>query len=176
MKKLLLLLFTMVFVASANAADVKIGYIDMNRALNQSERGIKAVGMLEGMVQAKQSVIAEKENKIKELDMEIAKQSSILNPQALKEKQNEREKMMKNYQRMVQDSQDDVKKKQDEFMQEIITDIRVTVSEVAQEEGYTAIFEKFAAGLVYFVEEADLTEKVIKRFNEASKKAAPAKK
>ena len=176
MKKLFFLVFTMVFVASVHAADVKIGYIDMNRALNMSERGIKAVGILEGMVQAKQSVIAEKENKIKELDMEIAKQSSILNPQALKEKQNEREKMMKDYQRMVQDSQDEVKKKQDEFMQEIINDIRVTVSEIGQEEAYTAIFEKFAAGLVYFVEEEDLTEKVIKRFNEASKKAAPATK
>ena len=176
MKKLLFLVFTMVFASSVHAADVKIGYLDMNKALNLSERGIKAVGMLEGMVQAKQSVIAEKESKIKELDMEIAKQSSILNPQALKEKQNEREKMMKDYQRMVQDSQDEVKRKQDEFMQEIINDIRVTVSEIGQEEGYTAIFEKFAAGLVYFVEEADLTEKVISRFNESSKKAAPATK
>ena len=176
MKKLLFLIITMAFVASAHAADVKIGYIDMNKALNQSVRGIKAVGMLEGMVQAKQSVIAEKETKIKDLDMEIAKQSSILNPQALKGKQTEREKMMKDYQRMVQDSQDEVKRKQDEFMQEIINDIRVTVSEIGHEEGYTAIFEKFAAGLVYFVEEADLTEKVISRFNDASKKAAPVKK
>ena len=176
MKKILFLLLTMVFAVSAHAADVKIGYIDMNKALNQSGRGIKAVGMLEGMVQAKQSAIADKENKVKELDMEIAKQSSILNPQALKEKQNEREKMMKDYQRMVQDSQDEVKKKQDELMQAIINDIRVTVSEIGQEEGYTAIFEKFSAGLVYFVENADLTDKVLERFNEASIKAAPAKK
>jgi len=176
MKKIFFLVFTLVFVVSAHAADVKIGYIDMNKALNQSDRGMKAVGILEGMVQAKQSVIAEKESKVKELDMEIAKKSSILNPQALKEKQNEREKMMKDYKRMVQDSQDEVKTKQDEFMQEIINDIRMTVSEIGQEEGYTAIFEKFAAGLVYFVEEADITDKVIERFNEASKKAAPTKK
>lgn len=176
MKKILFLVFTLVFVVSAHAADVKIGYIDMNKALNQSNRGIKAVGILEEIVQAKQSVIAEKEDKIKELDMEIAKQSSILTPQALKEKQNEREKIMKDYQRMVQDFQDEVKKKQDEFMQEIINDIRVTVSEIGQEEGYSAIFEKFSAGLIYFVEEGDLTDKVIERFNEASEKAAPAKK
>ena len=48
MKKILFLLLTMVFAVSAHAADVKIGYIDMNKALNQSGRGIKAVGMLEG--------------------------------------------------------------------------------------------------------------------------------
>ncbi len=66
MKKILFLVFTLVFAVSAHAADTKIGYIDMNKALNQSDRGIKAVGMLEGMVQAKQSVIAEKESKIKE--------------------------------------------------------------------------------------------------------------
>ncbi len=169
MKKIILLVFILGFVASAHAADIKIGYIDMNRALNQSERGIKAVGILEGIVQAKQSAIAEKENKIKELDMEIAKQSSILNPQALKEKQNEREKMMKDYQRMVQDSQDEVKKKQDEFMQTIINDIRKTVSIIGQEDGYTAIFEKFSSGLVYFVDNADITDKVLERFNQASK-------
>ncbi len=176
MKKIFFLVVTLLFVASTHAADVKIGYIDMNKALNQSERGMKAVGILEGMVEAKQSVIAEKESKIKDLDMEIAKQSSILNPQALKEKQSEREKMMKEYQRMVQDSQDEVKKKQDEFMQEIINDIRVTVSEVGREKGYTAIFEKFSAGLIYFLEEEDLTEEVIARFNKVSTKAAPAKK
>ncbi|UCH81709.1 MAG: OmpH family outer membrane protein [Nitrospiraceae bacterium] len=176
MKKLLITAITMFFAVSAHAADVKIGYVDMNRALNESDRGIKAVGVLEGIVQAKQSVIAEKENKIKELDMEIAKQSSVLNPQALKDKKNEREKLTKEYQRMVQDSQDEVKKKQDEFMNDIINDIRVTVSDIARERGYTAIFEKFSAGLVYFSEKEDLTDLVIKQFNTVTKKEAPASK
>lgn len=174
MKKILVILCSLVFAASAYGAELKIVYVDMNKALNESNRGLKAVGVLEGMVQAKQSAIVERENKIKELDMEIAKQSSILNPQALKDKQEEREKMMKDYQRMVQDSQDEVKKKQDEFMQDIISDIRVTVSEMAREEGYTAVFEKHSAGLVYFIEEADITEQVIERFNKSSQKAAPA--
>ncbi len=176
MKKVFFIAITLFFVVSAHAADVKIGFVDMNRALNESDRGIKAVGVLEGMVQAKQSAIADKESKIKELDMEIAKQSSVLNPQAIKEKQNERDKLTKQYQRMVQDSQDEVKKKQDEFMSEIVNDIRLTVSDIAREKGYTAIFEKFSAGLVYFAEKEDLTDLVIKKFNSASKKAAPAKK
>jgi outer membrane protein len=176
MKKILFLLVTLTFAVCAHAADTKIAYLDMNRALNESDRGIKAVGILEGMVQAKQSIITEKENKIKEMDMDIAKQSSVLNQDALKEKKDERDKLAKEYQRMVQDSQDDVKKKQDEFMQEIIKDIRKTVSEIGQEEGYTAIFEKYSSGLVYFVEEADITDQVIKRFNEETKNAKPAKK
>lgn len=170
MKKLILITFISLIAWSAHAAEFKIGYVDLNKALNESEEGKKAVKILEDMVQSKQSVIAEKESEIKKLDEEIAKQASILNPDAIKDKQDKRDRLMRNYQRMVKDSQDDIQKKRNEFMEDIINQLRETVARIGKEEGYSIIFERVASGILYIPEELDLTNKLIKQFNKESKK------
>jgi outer membrane protein len=117
--------------------------VDLNKALNESNKGESAVKLLEEMVKAKQTFINGKEEEIKKLDTEIANQTSILTRDALKGKQEKREKLMRDYQRMVKDSQEEIQKKRNEFMEGIIKDIP---------------------------EEVDLTDELIKMFNNESKK------
>ena len=126
--------------------------------------------ILEDMVKKKQSSIVEKEKELKSLDDEIAKQSSILNPDAIKEKQAKREKLMRNYQRMVKDSQDEVQQKRNDFMEAIVKDLRQTVVRLGKEKGYSIIFERVASGILFIPEEADVTDTLIEEFNKESKK------
>jgi outer membrane protein len=171
MKKLLIIAIITLFAfgARVDAAEMKIGYVDLNKALNKSTKGEKAITLLEDMVKSKQTVIIEKEKELKRIDEEIAKQASILNPDAIKEKHATREKLMRDYQRMVKDSQDDVQKKRNDFMENIVNDLRKTVAAIGKEEGYTIIFERVASGILYIPEDTDLTDKLIKKFNDASK-------
>jgi len=176
MKKLMLFLIPCLMLASIiHARELKIGYVDMNRALNECDEGKKAIAILEKMVKEKQEIIRKKEEEIKKLDEEISRQSSILNPDALREKQDERERLMRDYRRMVKDSQEEVEKKRQDFMEKILKQLRETAQQIGKEEGYTIIFEKVASGIVYIPKEFDLTDKLIKRFNEISKKKASAK-
>ena len=170
MKKLVFLTIIMFFSFNASAAEFKIGYVDLNRALNESAKGKEAVTILEDMVKKKQSSIVEKEKELKSLDDEIAKQSSILNPDAIKEKQAKREKLMRNYQRMVKDSQDEVQQKRNDFMEAIVKDLRQTVVRLGKEKGYSIIFERVASGILFIPEEADVTDTLIEEFNKESKK------
>jgi outer membrane protein len=94
MKKILLTLVVSLFAFSAFAAELtRIAVVDLNKALNESDAGKDAVSMLEDMVKTKQVTINEKGEQIKKIEEELAKQSSILTPEAIKEKKDARLKV-----------------------------------------------------------------------------------
>ncbi|MBI5057495.1 MAG: OmpH family outer membrane protein [Nitrospirae bacterium] len=177
MKKIFLMIFALLFavVCSAQAAETKVGYVDLNKALNESEEGKKAVKLLEEFFKSKQSVIEDKRKEIARLDEEMAKQSSILNPDAIKSKREERDRIARDFQRTVKDSEDELEKKRADFMERIVKDLSEVVNKIGEEEGYTVIFDKVQSGIMFIPAKLDLTDKLIKRFNEVSK-SKPAQK
>ena len=69
----------------------------------------------------------------------------------------------------MQDSQEEVKKKENELTAEILKDLRRIIYEIAKEENYTIVFEK-AEGLILYADKTiDLTDKVIQRYNKEIK-------
>jgi outer membrane protein len=158
-----------VFALRVQAADMKIGYVDLNKALNESDAGKKAVKALEEIFKAKQAVIDEKQQELRKLEEELAKQASILNPDALKGKRDDFEKLKKEFQRMIKDSEEEVEKKRADYMDRIIKELGQTIRKIGEEEGYAVIFEKNEAGMIYSSEKMDLTDKIINKYNEASK-------
>jgi outer membrane protein len=154
---------------SAHAAEMKIGYVDLNKALNESEEGKKAVKILEDLFKSKQAVLDEKRMELNKLNEELQKQSSILNQDVMKGKQEERDKLGREFQRMVKDAEDEVEKKRADFMDRILKDLTEIIKKTGADEGYTIIFERVQSGIMYIPEKLDLTDKVIKKYNEASK-------
>lgn len=171
MKKAVFIMIGLLFLFafSAQAADMKIGYVDLNKALNESDAGKKAVKTLEEMFKAKQVVIDEKQQELRKLEEELAKQASILNPDALKGKREDFERLKRDFQRMIKDSEEEVEKKRADFMDRIIKELGEIIRKTGEEEGYAVIFEKNEAGMIYSSEKMDLTDKIIKKYNEASK-------
>lgn len=167
-KAVLLIIIVLLFAFSVQAADLKIGYVDLNKALNESDEGKKAVKTLEEIFKGKQAVIDEKQKEIRKLDEELAKQASILNPDALKEKREDFERLKRDFQRMIKDSEEEVEKKRADFMDRIIKALGETIKKLGEEEGFTVILEKNEAGIIYAPEKLNLTGNVIKRYNEAS--------
>lgn len=173
-----ILFFTIVlsfFAFYAHGAEVKIAYVDLNKALNESQQGKEAIKALEDMVKSKQVAIDKRGDEIKKLEEEMGKQASILTPESIKGTQNEHEKMLKEYQRMVQDNQAEIQKKQSEFMQRIISDLRNLIVNIGEEENYTAIFEVVEGGILYMPKASDITQKIIIKFNETYKSAGSKK-
>ena len=164
-----LLIFSCAFAYNANADELKFGFIDLNRALNESNAGKKAVTALESLVNFKQKFIAEKDDEINKLKAEITSQAAILTSEAMQQKKEQHDKLMKTFQRMVQDSKDEIEKRQSEFMKEILMDLRKLIVEFGKDEGYVAIFERLESGLLYMPGSTDLTETIIERFNKSSK-------
>ena len=167
---LVILLITGSSGLAAEIITVKIGHVDLVRALNESESGKKAKADLEFMIKSKQSTIDEKGKAIERAKADIEKQASVLSQDARKTKEEELESLLRDYQRLVADSQKEVKKKEGELTGDIIKELRGIVQKIGQEEGYTLILESAEGQILYAAKEIDLTETVIRKFNESRSK------
>jgi outer membrane protein len=154
--------------ASLLAADtVKIGIIDVQKVLNESEAGKKAKSDLEALIKTKQSTIDEKGRAIEKLKSDIEKQSSVLSAEARKNKEDELEKLLREYQRIVQDSQGEIKKKEAEFTDSILREIRELIEKTGEEEGYTLVIEK---GMVLYSNKGmDISDAILKKYDALKK-------
>ena len=154
-------------VASFAADAIKFGAIDVQKILNESEAGKKAKSDLESLIKSKQSTIDEKGKAIEKLKADIEKQASVLSADARKTKEDELEKSIREYQRIVQDSQSEIKKKEAELTDVILKDTRELIEKTGEEEGYMLIIEK---GMVLYSSKGiDLTDIVLKRYDESKK-------
>ena len=178
MKKIVLMgiagLYFMFLAASpvfAADASLKIGLVDLFRAVNESDQGKRAKSELEAIIKGKQESLEEKGKAIEKLKGELDKQAGVLSAEAKKGKEEEMERLTREYQRTVADSQNDIRKKEGELTGRIVKDLRDIVLSIAQEDKYTLILEK-AEGLVLFADKSlDITDSVIKRFDEAKSKS-----
>ncbi len=146
---------------------VKVGAIDIQKVLNESESGKKAKSDLEGLIKSRQSAIDEKGKNIEKLKTDMEKQASVLSADARKSKEEELEKALREYQRIVQDSQTEIKKKEAELTDTILREIRDLVEKTAEEEGYTLVIEK---GMVlYSSKGVDITDTILKKYDALKK-------
>jgi outer membrane protein len=165
------LAFSMVLVvfcllpAFTHAAEVvKFGAVDVQKVLNESDAGKKAKSDLESLIKSKQTVIDEKGKAIEKLKNDLDKQASVLSPDARKNKEDELEKHVREYQRLVQDSQADVKKKESELTENLLKEIQDMIQKIGEDEGYTMIFER--GMVIYSNKGIDLTDSVLKKFDD----------
>lgn len=172
MKKVIFVLLITVLCAGSAFADntFKIAIVDLARALNESDSGKKAKTELEGLVKSKQTEIDRRGREIEELRINLEKQASVLSQDARKSKEDELERMIREYQRLVSDSQADIKKKEKELTDDILKDLRALVEKIGEEEGYGLIFEDAEGLILHAKKELDLTERIIKQFNESRAK------
>lgn len=166
---LLILIALFVSVQPLSAEDLKIGFVDLIKALNESDSGKKAKADLEFLIKSIQTKVDEKGKTIEKLRGELEKQSSVLSEESRRAKEAELERLLRDYQRLVTDSQNDVKKREGEFTANIIKELRKIIKKIGEERGYTIILEN-TDGVVLFAEKTlDLTDEVLKRYNESGK-------
>lgn len=167
---LVLLVF---LTSSAMAADMplKVGLIDLNKAVNESEQGKKAKVELETFIKGKQASLDEIGRKVESLKNELDKQGDAISDGSKKSKEDELARLSRDYQRMAGDSQVEVRKKESELTQAIIAQLRNVIKVVSEEDKYTLILEDNET-LVLFEDKAlDITDKIIRKFDESQQKS-----
>ncbi|GBD95292.1 MAG TPA: OmpH family outer membrane protein [Nitrospirae bacterium] len=169
MKKIIFFIIISLLACSVQAAEVKIGYVDLRKIVMESDQGKEAIKTLDSIEKAKNAIIREKIREIKKLEEELTKQAAILTPETIEKKKAEHENLMEEYQKMRRDSEKDLQKNEAELIQKIVLDVKKLLAGLAQKEGYIAVLDK--AGVIYMPDESDLTERVLKMFNEAGKPA-----
>jgi outer membrane protein len=165
---------TLMLGASAAHADdsVKIGTVDMQRALQTVDAGKKAKAQLEKDFNAKKHELQGEETSIKKMGEEFKKQAAVMNEDARAKKQAEIQERIMKFQENTARSQADIQQKERELTQPIITKLRTVIADLAKSRGYTVVLEKSENVVLYSLDKDDLTADVVASYNKANKTQA----
>lgn len=168
MKKVLVLCFILVMSSYAFSAEqVNIGFVDLQRALNESEPGKKAKAELEALIIKRQGWIDEKINAKERFKEELQKQAVVLSDEELSKRQDELERMEREIDRMIEDSTAELQKKQREEELAILKELDAIITELGEKENLAVILPSEV--VLYSRDGMDVTDLLIKRYNELKK-------
>jgi outer membrane protein len=157
-----------VAAASAQASTdtaVKIGIVDMQKAIQGVESGKKARSQLEKDFNSRKAELQKEEASIKKMGEEFRKQSLVLNEEARAKKQQELQERVMKFQELTARSQQEIAQKEQELTMPIIGRLRGIIGDLAKNKGYSVILEKNENTVLFSLDKDDLTEEVIKLFN-----------
>jgi outer membrane protein len=154
---------------AAQAEDIKVGMVDMQRAIQSVEAGKKAKSTLEKDFNTRKKELQTEEASIKKMGDELRKQSLALNDEARARKQAELQERIMKFQELTARSQQEIAQKEQELTQPIVAGLRKAISEIAKQKGYTLILEKNENTVLFSLEKDDLTQEIITSFNKVGK-------
>ncbi|GAB4387312.1 MAG: OmpH family outer membrane protein [Thermodesulfovibrionales bacterium] len=180
MKKALVAIAALLALAwpALSAGEAKIGVVDLQKIVNESEKGKRATGEIEALVQKRQAEIDEKEAEFEKLKKELEQKAVALSEEALKKRKDELQEKEQSLKRLVAESTAELQKLQRQRQAELQKELQEVITRLGKEKGLSVILPDEI--LLYYDEKAlDITEAVIKKFDEgakAQKEAAPEKK
>ncbi|MBW2610084.1 MAG: OmpH family outer membrane protein [Deltaproteobacteria bacterium] len=150
---------------TASYAETKVGYINLQRLVNESDMGKAAKEDIRKLRQERESdlkVKLEEFNKIREL---INKKGGKMDPAEKRNKLQERRKVYKEYQRLVADAKEDIVNEDRELVAIILQKADNVLKRVAKDNEYTIIV-KDPNAIGYLDPEVDITDLVLEELNE----------
>ena len=155
------------FGAASNAmADIKVGVVDMRAAMEQTEsEGV--IKTLKTEAETRTKKLAETEKKVLAFKQEIEENASVLSQEKLREKANEYQRMLMDYQTEMQTYQREMVELETKLLGGVQDKMLKISNEIATEKGLDLLLERSSGGVVYFQPSFDLTAELVKRYKAA---------
>jgi len=149
----------------AGAQSLKIGYVDLQRALNESEAGKAAKERFKVQVDKLQVDLKKQKDAIDGLKEQLEKKSSVMEDEQVRNLQKDYEKRLRDFERSYKDSQAELQQKDNELTVELLKELQVVIEAFGKENGFSMILEQSSSSVLYGSPDLDLTEQVIARYN-----------
>ena len=159
----------------------KIGVVDMQRALMETEDGRKAKDQLKKLFDQRQKTLDKQQEDLKAMKDTVDKQRDVLSREVWAKKVEDLQKKLAELQQTYMEFQRELAAKEGEMTRPILDRMQRIMRRMGQAEGYALILERGEAGVVYVPSSYDLTDVLIQRYNagegrEGEGAAAGAKK
>ena len=145
-------------------AEQKIAYVDLQRALEETDEGKKAKAKLKSEFERKQKELDGRQDELKKLKADLDKQQSILTKEALAQKQQDMQQKLVQLQETYMRLQKDLQEKEATETQRIFKKMKLIIGQIAQAEGVTYVLEA-NTGILYAPPSLDLTNELIRKYN-----------
>jgi len=151
------------------AADLKIAYVDIQKAVNESNAGKDAKKLITKDVEKFQGQIADKQKVLQTMKESLEKQAPMLNPDARATREKEYQNKLREFQRWGEDTQNEINQKRMEMERNISIGLQKVIQKVGADEGYTLILEKNESIVLFVSRALDITDRVIKAYDAQKK-------
>jgi outer membrane protein len=145
------------------AQAVKIGVVDVQQVLNQSQRGQVLKQRLEQERTGRQKDLDVRQQELMKLQAEYEKQAPVLSEQAKREKKEALERRFREARRVAEDANRDFEKRVRETEMETTREIFGVIQEYGKDQGFSVILER--SSIVFGAATVDVTTEIIKRYD-----------
>ncbi|MCD6246490.1 OmpH family outer membrane protein [candidate division WOR-3 bacterium] len=160
---ILLILFPLI-----TFAEEKIGYVDTDRVIN-SYKGLSPLkSQINMQINQWKRELGAKKLEIKRLKEDLNNKELVISNEMKLEKENEIKRKEREYAQFIDSIWGEgglLEKKKKEYSRIITVKIDTIIKRIAQEEGYTIIFDKSKSGIIYSKDVIDITNDVIDALN-----------
>lgn len=147
---------------------VKIGFIDIQRVIAESQAGKRAKDRFLAQVKKAEADLQKERQDLERLRNDIDKKGPLLKEEERRNMEGDLQKRSVNLQRTQGDYQQDLRQKENQMMSDILKELEVIVNEVGKTDKFTLILER--SQILYSDQGIDITNKVIETFNSRTKK------
>jgi outer membrane protein len=157
-------------------AELKLGYVDLQRALQEVHEGREAKARLKAEFDRTKSELEKEERKLTEELAVLEKQGAMMSEEVRTTRLTDWQKRLLESSQKAQKKQLELGEKERAEMRKIFDKMDPIISAIAQREGLSVVLEKTDSGLVYALPTLDLTSELVRTYNDKfPAKAAPPK-
>jgi outer membrane protein len=147
---------------------IKIGFIDIQRIISESQAGKKAKDRFQAQVKKAEADVQKERTDLERIKNDLDKKGPLLKDDERRNLEADFQRRSVSLQRTMGDYQQDLQRKNNEMMAEILKELEVVVNELGKAEKFTLILEK--TQILYSDQATDITTKVIEAYNSRVKK------
>jgi outer membrane protein len=155
----------------APASNGRVAIVDVQRILARSVAGAAAREQLEKDKAAMQRQLDGHKTELERMRDELEKKGQLLSADARRDKQDAMERKVRDVRRLVDDLQAQLQKKEDALLQKVLQDVAGLIQKLGRDRGYAIVLERQRAGVLYNSGDADLTDEVLRAYDDQTKKA-----
>lgn len=148
-------------------AEVKVGVVDLQRALNESEAGKKAKADFKVRVDKLEGQLKGQKDELDRLKEELERKAVVMREDERRKLTTDFEKKRLDLKSKFEESQAELQKKDQELTSQIIDGLQQAIKQIAESESYTLVLELSSSGVLYHANAIDLTEQVLAAYNHA---------
>lgn len=147
-------------------ADVKLGYVDLQRALREVGEGQAATTKLKAELDKKKAEFEAEQKRLREDSMVLDRQASAMSEEVRVEKMKALQGRLMAMSEKGQKLQVELVEKERVELKKLFDKMDAIIAAIAQREGLTMVFEKTDSGLLYSPASFDLTNELVRTYNE----------
>ena len=168
MKYWLVLFLTLLCVPAVEAQDrVKIGFIDRQRAISDSNAGKRAKERFQAQVKKAEAELLKEKTELERLKADLDKKGPLMKEEERRNLEVDLQRRYVNYQRTMTDQQQELRQKEGALTGDILKELEKIVNEIGKSDKFTLILERNQ--ILYSDQGIDVTNKVIEVFNSRNK-------